>query len=277
MTATTYAPTTSPAPAAREVPAVRRATFADTLAAEWTKLRSLRSTWYTIGGGAAASIAMATLICLGTASRWDRMTPKEIAQFDPTSQTLVGVLFAAVIIGALAVRAITSEYGNGMIRVTFSAMPGRSGVMAAKAVILAAIALPVALIANVVGFLIGSQILATKMDVPSLTDPDTLRAIALGAVAVSLVALIGLGLGGIIRRTAGATTALSVGIIGSGLFGLVLPEAARQYLPGSAIQAMVGVQQQPGLLTPLAGLAVMVAYSVVAFKVATVLIARRDA
>lgn len=273
MTATTVAPHT----AVREQTAVRRTSFTDTLAAEWTKLISLRSSWYTIGGAAAASIAMAAMICLATASQWDRMTPSEISQFDPTSQTLVGVLFATVIIGALAVRSITSEYGNGMIRVTFSAIPGRSGVMAAKAAILAVVAFPVALVANMVGFLIGSQILATKVAVPSLTDPDTLRAIVFGALAVSLVSIVGLGLGGIIRRTAGATTALSVGIIGSQLFGLVVPEVARQYLPGSVIQAMVSVHQQPGLLTPVGGLVALLVYALVAFKVATTLMARRDA
>lgn len=273
MTATTY----SPAAHLREVAVPRPTTFGDTLMAEWTKLRSLRSTWYTVGGAAAASMAMAALICLETASQWDRMKPSEIAVFDPTGQTLVGVLFATAILGALAVRTITSEYGNGMIRVTFAAIPGRGGVLAAKAVILAAVAFPVALVANIVGFLVGSQILASKVDVPSLTNPDTLQAIAFGAIAVSLVAVLGLGLGGMIRRTAGATTALMVAIIGSQLFGLVLPEVARQYLPGMAIQAMVSVNHQPGVLHPIAGLAVLTAYALVAFRVATTLMTRRDA
>jgi ABC-2 type transport system permease protein len=273
MTTTTYTPMLTRGEGA----GVRPTTFSDTLMAEWTKLRSLRSTWYTIGGAAAASIAMAAMICVATASQWDRMKPSEIALFDPTSQTLVGVLFATVILGALAVRAITSEYGNGMIRVTFSAIPGRSSVLAAKAVILAIVAFPVALLTNVAGFLIGSQILSRKVHVPSLTDPNTVQALVFGALAVSLVSVLGLGLGGIIRHTAGATTALSLGIIGSQLFGLVLPEVARQYLPGMAIQAMVSVQQQPGLLTPTAGLAVLALYALVAFKVATTLMARRDA
>ena len=277
MTATAYAPTPTPTLDVGTKPAARATVFSDTLRAEWTKIRSLRSSWYTVGGGALASIAMAGLICLATASQWDRMTPKEIAEFDPTSQTLVGVLFAAIILGTLAVRSITSEYGNGMIRVSFSAMPGRRRVLAAKAVVLAAVAFPVALVANVIGFLVGSQVLSSKVDVPSLANLDTLRAIALGAIAVTLVAVLGLGLGGIIRRTAGATTALSVGIIGSQLFGLLLPEVARQYLPGMALQSMVSVQQQPGVLSPAAGFAVLAVYAVVAYVIAATLITRRDA
>ncbi|MEO7556299.1 MAG: ABC transporter permease [Acidimicrobiales bacterium] len=273
MTATTY-DTKLDRPAIRPVTAT---TFFDTARAEWTKLRTLRSTWFTIGGAAAASVAMAGLICAGTASQLDRMTPNEVAELDPTSQTLVGALFAALIIGSLAVRTITSENSNGMIRVTFSAIPGRRGVLAAKAAILAVVVFPVALVANIAGFLLGSQILSSKVDVPSITDAATLEAIVLGAVAVSLVAVIGLGLGGILRHTAGATTALSVGLIGSGLFGLVLPESARQYLPGTAMEAMTAVKQQAGVLSPAMGLVVLAAYAIAAYAVAVTLIVRRDA
>src|SRR5438309_8969218 len=141
---------------------VRPTTFLDTLKAEWTKLRTLRSTWYTVGGAALISVALASLICVATVSQWDQMSAKQRAEFDPTSTALIGVLFAACILGSLAVRAITSEYTSGMIRVTFTAIPGRRGVLAAKAAILAVIAFPVALATNVASYFIGRQILAAK-------------------------------------------------------------------------------------------------------------------
>jgi len=257
---------------------VRATNILDTFKAEWTKLRTLRSTWFTVGGSVAISVALAGLICLAEVSQWDTMSASQRADFDPTSTALIGVLFAGAILGSLAVRAITSEYTSGMIRVTFAAIPGRKGVLVAKAAILAAIALPVALATNLASYFVGRQILATKGIPMSLSQPGVTKAIVFGAVAVSAVTVLGLGLGGIIRRTAGATTALLLVIMGSQIFGLALPAGARKYLPGTALQAVTSVQHTSGdLLSPAKGLAVMVAYAVVAVAVASRLVARRDA
>jgi ABC-2 type transport system permease protein len=269
MTATAYVTTA--------VPSDRAVNMAATVKAEWTKLRTLRSTWYTLGGAAIASIVLGALVSLATVSQWDQMTAKQRLSFDPTSTALIGVLFASVIIGSLAVRAITSEFSTGMIRVTFSAIPGRRGVMAAKAAILAVIAFPVALVSNVLAFLAASQVLSTKHIASSFGDPGVIQAIVFGALAVSVIAVIGLGLGGIIKRTAGATTALSLLIIGGSIFGIALPAGARQYLPSSALQAVVNVKSASGLLSPAMGLVVLVGYAALAFAVASNLIARRDA
>jgi hypothetical protein len=150
-------------------------------------------------------------------------------------------------------------------------------VLAAKATILAAMAFAVALVSNLVAFLVGSQILASKHAGIQLGQHGVITAIVLGAVAVSLVSVMGLGLGAIIRRTAGATTALSLAIIGSQLFGIALPSGARQYLPGSALQAVVTVNHSDGLLGPAAAVLVLAGYAAVAFVVASTMIARRDA
>jgi len=180
---------------------------AHTFRAEWTKLRTLRSTWYTIGGAAFLSIGLGALICLVQVGQWDTMSAKQRLAFDPTSTALIGVLFASVILGSLAVRAITSEYACGMIRVTFAAIPKRPTVLAAKAAILAAVVFPVALLSNLAAFLVGSQILSSKHLGATLGQTGVIQAIVFGALAISVVAVIGLGLGGIIRHTAGATTA----------------------------------------------------------------------
>jgi ABC-2 type transport system permease protein len=265
--------------AALDTPAapVRARRIVSTLRAEWTKIRTLRSTWFTVAGAFGISVTLAGLVCLATVSQWDDMTPRQRAEFDPTNQALIGVLFAAVILGSLAVRAITAEYATGMIRVTFSAMPGRRAVLGAKAAILAAIAIPVGLLTNLASFLVAQQVLEQKDVSMSLGQPGVLKVICFGAVTVSLVAVIGLALGGIIRRTAGATTALMLLTIGSQIFGIALPEGARQYLPGSAMQATVAVQHAAGTLTPGKALAVLAAYAVVLLAAASRLIASRDA
>jgi ABC-2 type transport system permease protein len=278
MTATTFVTTPAPlVPATKTAEAVLIATIVNTFKAEWTKLRTLRSTWYTVGGAGLISVVLAAIICAAQVSQWDSMSAKQHSAFDPTSTALIGVLFATVIFGTLAVRAMTSEYSTGMIRVTFSAVPRRGGVVVAKAVILAVLAFPVALVSNVVAFLVCQQILAGKVGGMSLGQPGVARAVIFGALAVSLVAVIGVSLGGIIRRTAGATTALSVGIIGSQILGIALPAAARQLLPGTVIQSLVTVQHTSGLLAPTTALAVLAAYAVAAFWIASALIARRDA
>ena len=269
MTALTY-PTR---PARTERPT----TIVDTFRAEWTKLRTLRSTWFTIGGAVVAAVGLAGLICAATASQWGTMSEAQRADFDPTSTALIGVLFASAILGCLAVRAITSEYSSGMIRATFSAIPGRRGVLAAKAAILAAVSFPVALATNFASFFLGRQILSGRGISIALDQPGVMQAIVFGAVAVSLVTVLGLGLGGIIRRTAGATTALMMVIIGSGIFGIALPKGARQYLPGNAMQAVTSVKVTAGLLSPGKGLGVVAVYAIVSLAVASRLIASRDA
>jgi ABC-2 type transport system permease protein len=269
--------TISPAVLTRRTTPVRPTTIVDTFRAEWTKLRTLRSTWFTVGGAVAVSVALAGLICVANVSQWDGMTDKQRADFDPTSTALIGVLFAAAILGSLAVRAITSEYSSGMIRVTFSAIPGRKGVLAAKAAILAVLAFPVALATNLASFFLGRQILAGKDISISLGDPGVLKAILFGALAVSAIAVVGIGLGAIIRRTAGATSALMLAVIGSQIFGLALPEGARKYLPGTALQAVTSVRRVAGLLPPTKAIAVLGAYALMSLAVAARLIVTRDA
>ena len=104
---------------------------------------------------------------------------------------------------------------------------------------MAAFAFPVALVSNFVGFEIGQRIFAAKHLQVGLGHPGVLVAILFGAVAVSLIAVIGVGLAGVIRHTAGATTAMAVVIVGGLTFGQLLPARVRGYLPGTAIQDAV--------------------------------------
>ena len=65
-----------------------RTNVADTFRAEWTKLRTLRSTWLTVGIGALASVAVAALVCVAQVSQWDSMSERQRLDFDPTSTAL---------------------------------------------------------------------------------------------------------------------------------------------------------------------------------------------
>ena len=181
------------------------------LKGEWTKLRTLPSTWRTAAFAGALAIGFTAAVDLST-GQLDR--PAAPAAFDATSASLFGVIIAATLLGALAVRTVTAEYATGMIRSTFSAMPARRLVLAAKAATVAAFVLPIALLCDVAGFELGQRIFASQHLQVALSHPGVPRAIVFGAVAASLVAIIGVGLGGLIRHTAGATTTLTLIIVG---------------------------------------------------------------
>jgi ABC-type transport system involved in multi-copper enzyme maturation permease subunit len=247
------------------------------LKAEWTKLRTLPSTWRTTVFAATLALSFTIIVDLAEASHWHANTASQRHAFDPTSASLFGVIIAATLLGALAVRTVTAEYATGMIRATFSAMPSRQRVLAAKAATVAVLVLPIALLTELAGFTLGQRIFAGEHMQVALTHPGVPRAILFGAIATSLVAIIGVGLGGLIRHTAGATTTLVMIIIGDVTLGQLLPAGLRQYLPGTTIQAAITGHRSGGLLTPGAAILVLATYAAMALAAALVRVARSDA
>ena len=243
------------------------------LKGEWTKLRTLPSTWRTAALAGALAIGFTGAVDLQQVS----LTAQQRHTFDATSASLFGVIIAATLLGALAVRTVTAEYSTGMIRATFSAMPARRLVMVAKAATVATLVLPVALLCDIAGFELGQRIFASKHLQVALSHPGVPRAIIFGAVAASLVAIIGVGLGGLIRHTAGATTTLTLIVVGGVTLGQLLPAGLREYLPGTAIQAAITVHRSAGLLAPGAAIAILGAYAAVALAAALIRVGHRDA
>jgi hypothetical protein len=257
---------------------VRNTTITRTVKAEWTKLRTLPSTWRTAVIAVAISVGLGTVLCISQANQWASMTAQERATFDPTACSLGGFfLVGAVLLGALAVRMVTAEYPTGMIRTTFTAMPSRRLVLAAKAAVTAAFVFPVALLAVIVSFEAGQRVFTGKHLEVSLGHPGVLQALVFAALAVSLVAIIGVGLGGLIRHTAAATTVLVLVIVGGAMLGQFLPAGLRQYLPGTALEAAVTVHRSPGLLAAGTAIIVLCLYAVAAFLAASMRMAHGDA
>jgi ABC-2 type transport system permease protein len=274
MSATTCICTPAgPVPAA----SIGRTLKARILKAEWTKLRTLPSTWRTAALTLALSIGFGVAVAFSEISQWHTMTTQQRQVFDPTSASMSGVMIAAVVLGTLAVRTVTAEYSTGMIRSTFSAMPARPLVLAAKAATTAVFAFPVTLLANLAGFELGQRIFAGQHAAVTIGHPGVLPAMVFGAVAVSLVAVIGVGIGGLIRHTAGAATTLALIIIGGLTVGQFLPVGWRQYLPGIATQATVTVHRSAGLLRPGVALMVLAVYAAIALGAASLRVAHRDA
>ena len=184
-------------------------------------------------------------------------------------------------IGVLGALVITAEYSTGMIRSTFAAVPQRVSVLAAKAITFFGVALVVGTAACVTAFLGGQAIFAGKGIGVSLGAANELRAVLGGGVFLALLGLLALGIGAIVRHTAGAIAAF-VGLIlvAPALVG-ALPSPwsgnIAKFLPANAGQTLISVHTSAGQLSPWAALAVLVGWVAVSLGTAAVLICRRDA
>jgi ABC-type transport system involved in multi-copper enzyme maturation permease subunit len=259
----------------------KKVTQARVLLSEWTKIRSLRSTIFSLLAAIVFIVGLAVLVPMVTVSHWPPRDPREALGFDPTTRTLSGIFLAQLAIGVLGVLLITGEYATGMIRATFAAVPARLPVLWAKAAVFAAVTL-VLMVPTVLGaFLIGQSILTSKHLQTNLSNPGVLRAVIGAALFLTVVGLLGIGLGALLRNTAGGI---------STLFGLlfVLPIIVRflpsswsdpinKYLPSNAGEAITHVHPDPTLLAPWTGFGLFCGYAVVVFIAAAISLRRRDA
>ena len=246
----------TPAARARAVPAVtRRPGLAATLHSELTKLRSVRSTYWTLLAQVAASVAWAVADCAGTVAHWSR---QDAAGFNAAQASLMGqVNLGEVIIVVLGALVITSEYSTGMIRTSLTVMPRRGVLYAAKALAFAAVSLAVSLAASLTAFFTGQAILAGQHIGTTLGQPGALRAVLLSAALVTVFGLLAYGAGAIIRHTAGAITAILGMLFLLPLLGQALPatwynELVR-WLPGGTALGPVAssAPSPPALATHL--------------------------
>jgi ABC-2 type transport system permease protein len=252
---------------------------------EWTKLRTLRSTRYALLAGVAMTIGFAIIPALVNASRWSTLSLADKAGFHPLETSLIGVTVAQLAIGVLGVLVISGEYSTGMIRSTFAAVPKRLPVLWGKAGVFGLVTLVLALPSTLIAFFAAQAILKGHSfnghDIAlSFSDPGVARAVIGGALYLTLVGLFGLGLGAILRSTAGGISALA-GI----LFVLpplmnVLPSswnnAISPYLPSNAGQAIMQSGHPDHSLAPWTGLGVFAAYTAVAIVIAAIQLRRRD-
>lgn len=246
------------------------------LTAEWTKLRTLRANTVTVAIAIGSSIALSVLAVAGQRQSWATTTAQERADLDPVSLALVGVILTTLVVGSLAVRAMTSEHGTGMVRTTFTAMPHRRAVLLAKTGLVVLVGVAVGLVADVVSFVVGQRILASTGASVGFGDPGAVRAIVFGALGVGLFAAIAISLGTLLRRATTANILLALLVVGGQLIGSALPEDARRYLPSAALQALVTTNPTGETLAPTAALAVLGVTAVAMVALAGRAIARRD-
>jgi ABC-type transport system involved in multi-copper enzyme maturation permease subunit len=248
---------------------------------EWTKLFSLRSTRFSLAATLLLVIGIGLLACIVFESRWPHLSTGDKHDFHPLSVSLAGINFAQLAIGVLGVLVMTGEYSTGMIRSTLAAVPTRLPVLWAKAGVFAAVAFAISLPATVLVFLVGQAILSGEHINVALSHPGVERALIGAPLFLTAMGLFGLGLGAIIRSTAGGIAALAaIVFVLPPIVGLLPTSVANSidpYLPSNAGGAVWTINPDPGTLAPWAGFGVFCAYVAISIAVAAVLLVRRDA
>jgi ABC-2 type transport system permease protein len=258
-----------------------RVTFPRVLLSEWTKLRSVRSTAWSLVVGILLTIAFPIIFAFVTSSHWGTMSPDERASRSPLDIALAGVNVAQLAIAVLGVIVITAEYSTGSIRSSFTAVPKRLPVLWAKLLDYGVLSLVLMVPAVIVSFFASQAILA-RHDILqiSFTQSGVARAVLGGALYVMLVGIFALAIGAIVRNTAGGIATFA------GIFFVIPPlmnilplswnNAISQYLPSNAGRQIFSLDHAPHTLTPLGGGLLFAAYCAAAVAIAAVLLVRRD-
>ncbi|MDX3063500.1 ABC transporter permease [Streptomyces clavifer] len=263
----------------------RKVTGRGVLRSEWVKFWSLRSSWITLVASVAAllvfgSVASFTYSSDGGAALNGPPGAGAGGPGDAVSLALAGSTFAALGVGVLGVLMSAGEYGTGMVRSTFAAVPGRLPVLWAKATVIGPLAAIVAMAGVLAAFLTGTVELDGETIALSLGDDGVPRSLVGAAVYLGLVAVLGVALGSLVRSTAAGIASL-VGIlfILPGLGSLLpgsLHDSISPYLPSNAGSSIFALQEASGSLSPAAGLAVFAGWVALAGAGAAVRLKKTD-
>ncbi len=265
-----------------------RTSFAGALRSEFTKIRSLRSTYWTLAALIVLSVGIGALFSFGHVQNLHQMqgTPGygsalADARHNAVSISLFGLLIGQLVIVVLGALTITSEYSTGMIRTSLSVLPKRNMFFAAKAIVFTMVALVVGLITSFASFLVGQAILSSQHVNASLGQPGVLRAVVGGGLFLAVCGLLSYGIGAVLRHTAGAITA-SIGLmfvvyILSGFLPGNWAYHVDRWIPFNAGGAIWERVSAGHMFSPWTGFAVFCAYAAVAIAAGLTLFRKRNA
>jgi ABC-type transport system involved in multi-copper enzyme maturation permease subunit len=269
------------------------------LRSEFTKIRSVRSTYWTllavvivcVGIGALFSFGQTQRLLAAThnAGRFRGGSPVGVAadiRLHAASTSLFGLLIGQLIIMVLGALTMTSEYSTGMIRTSLTTMPRRATLFTAKGTVFGAVALVFGLVTSFLSFFVGQAILSTQNVSTTLGQPNVLRTVVGGGLFLAVCGLLSFGIGALLRHSAGAI-ATSIGV----MFVLWILSG---FLPGPPtsnwaadvdkwipFNAGSGIweQQANGVnpFSPWTGFAVFCGYAAIAIIAGLILFRKRDA
>jgi ABC-type transport system involved in multi-copper enzyme maturation permease subunit len=258
----------------------QRVTQLRVLRSEWTKLRSLPSTAWSLLATVVLIVGFGALYSMVRVTR-PPQDPAAAAAFDPTAVSLSGVQLASIAVGVLGVLLISGEYATGAIRTSLAAVPRRLPLLWGKAITFALTTFVLCAPSALAAFLLGQSVLSAENLDTGLDQPGTLRAVIGCALYLTVVGLLGLGLGALLRNTAGAIAALFGVLFALQIIVGFLPDGLsddiNKYLPVPAGVAVTYVRPDPLSLAPWTGFGVFCAYTAVLLGLAAWLMRRRDA
>ena len=256
------------------------ALFRDALAAEWTKIRSVRSTYWSILISIALGIGLSAAISAGTGSSYSDFSFHDRVLFDPTAISLAGLFFSQLALGVFAIMTVSAEYSSGTIRTTFAAIPRRGYVLAAKATMVGGIATVVGIGTAFAAFSVGQLVFGHYHLSVGIGHPGVARAVLGGGLYIGALVVFALGLATTIRHTAGAITALVAIVFIIPAVTQLLPDALQRnfsrYLPANAGGQITTIVSTPDALGPWTGYAVFLGWTALVLGLGWFLLRTRD-
>ncbi|MFJ4524804.1 ABC transporter permease [Streptomyces sp. NPDC088810] len=247
---------------------------------EWTKIRSVASTVWTLSLAVVVTVALGTLISALSNSQYENMPVRERLSFDPTVISFAGMTLGQLAMIVFGVLVVSNEYSTGMIRVSLAAVPQRGTFLCCKVAVAAVLALAVGMVTSFAAFLLGQAMLGSHR--AAIGDPGVLRAVFGGGLYMMLIAMFSMGVAAMLR-----SPMLSLGILMpfffliSNILGNVdATKRIGRFLPDQAGSRIMQVVPRLGDDTPYgpwAGLGIMALWVLAALAGGYILLRRRDA
>jgi ABC-2 type transport system permease protein len=263
------------------------------ITSEFTKIRSVRSTYWALLAMVVVCVGMAALFSAGHVAQVNgapnaaaRAAALASTRSDAVTGSLIGLLIGQLVIAVLGALTITSEYSTGMIRTSLASMPRRGTVYAAKAVVFAAVGLVAGLVTSFASFFAGQALLASVPASASLGQPGVLRAVVGGGLFLAVCGLLSYGIGGVLRHTAGAIAAAIGLLFVTWTLSQFLPSPPSgwlgqadidKWIPFNAGGALWEHVSGVNLFSPWTGFAVFCGYAAFTVIAGLILFLRRDA
>ncbi|MET8944260.1 ABC transporter permease [Streptomyces sp. NPDC004542] len=247
---------------------------------EWTKIRSVASTLWTLSVAVVVSVAVGMLISALSRSQYDRMPVRERLSFDPTLVSFAGMTLGQLALIVFGVLVVSNEYSTGMIRTSLAAVPRRGTFLFSKIAVATGLALVVSFATSFAAFFLGQTVLGPHR--AQLGDPGVLRAVIGGGLYMTLITVFSMGVAAMLR-----SPMLSLGILMpffflvSNILGNVdATKKIGRYLPDQAGSRIMQVVPRIGDDTPYGpwgGLGIMLLWVIAAVAGGYVLLRKRDA
>jgi ABC-type transport system involved in multi-copper enzyme maturation permease subunit len=261
--------------------AYRPSSFADALRSEWTKFRSVRSTFWALTVTIVLGIALGAVISAATAHSYAKFSVSQKLTWDPTGVSEAGMAIAQLAIAVLGVLCISSEYSSGMIRTSLIAVPKRGRVLAAKSLVFAVVTFVVGEVTSFVAFFVGQALISGHAPHAALGDPGVARAVVGAGLYLAALAVLSVATGTLLRHSAAAIACMMALVLVLPLIAQALPDSWRnpvtEFWPTQAGSQLTSVYHAAHTLQPWPGFGVMCLFVAIVYAIAWTLLDRQDA